>query len=147
MIDTSSSASTVQVKRGGPGCLISVLWFIFIGSWLSLIWTAIAWVLIILIIPMPLGLVMINKLPRIATLREPSSKLVTTIDAAGVSVQESSLAQPPFVLRALYFVLIGWWLSAIWLVVAWAASVSLIGLPLAIWMYNRVPAVTTLRRY
>ena len=59
----------------------------------------------------------------------------------------ATIPQHNFLLRALYFVLIGWWFSAGWLAVAWAASVTLIGIPLAIWMYNRVPAITTLRRY
>ncbi len=31
--------------------------------------------------------------------------------------------------RALYFVLIGWWLSAIWAVAAWILCLTIIGLP------------------
>jgi uncharacterized membrane protein YccF (DUF307 family) len=54
--------------------------------------------------------------------------------------------QNPFVLRAVYFLLIGWWFSALWLTVAWALSASVIGLPFAFWMFNRIPAVITLAR-
>lgn len=146
MIDQSSTGA-VRVQRRQPGCLITLLWFIFIGSWLSLIWIAVAWVLIVLIVTMPIGLAMINMLPKIATLREPSTELRATIEGTVTAMTETSIRQPPFILRAVYFILIGWWLSALWLAVAWAASVTLIGIPLAIWMYNRVPAVTTLRRY
>lgn len=50
-------------------------------------------------------------------------------------------------LRAIWFLLVGWWLSALCLTLAWGASVTLIGLPVAIWLYNRIPAITTLARY
>ena len=49
-------------------------------------------------------------------------------------------------IRALYFVLIGWWFSAIWLAVAWALHVSIIGMLIGFWMFNRVPAIVSLRR-
>jgi hypothetical protein len=32
-------------------------------------------------------------------------------------------------------------------VLAWLCAGTLIGLPLAIWLWNRLPAVTTLRRF
>jgi uncharacterized membrane protein YccF (DUF307 family) len=90
---------------------------------------------------------MVNMVPLIATLRRPEAQYTATIEGTVTAVREQALPQHPFLLRALYFVLIGWWLSGLWLAVAWAASVSLIGIPLAIFMYNRVPAITTLRRY
>jgi len=139
--------SVTRVERGGHGCLVTLLWFIFIGWWLSAIWIAIAWVLVVLIIPMPIGLKMINMLPKIATLREPTEVVQTTFDGINTSVQRTGIRQLPFLLRAIYFVLIGWWFSGLWMGVAWAISVTLVGLPIAIWMFNRVPAVTTLRRY
>ena len=52
----------------------------------------------------------------------------------------------PFLVRAIYFLLIGWWFSAIWLAVAWALHVSIIGMLLGFWMLNRVPAIVSLRR-
>ena len=48
--------------------------------------------------------------------------------------------------RAIYFVLIGWWLSGIWIIAAWALHASIIGMVLGFWMFNRVPAVITLAR-
>lgn len=51
----------------------------------------------------------------------------------------------PWMLRALYFVFIGWWFTLIWINVAWAANATVIGLPLGLWMLNRVPQVLTLR--
>ena len=57
------------------------------------------------------------------------------------------MPQPPFLLRALYFILIGFWFSLIWALLGWLFCVSIIGLPLGVWMLNRLPAVTTLMRH
>ena len=54
---------------------------------------------------------------------------------------------PSLALRAVWFLLVGWWFGAIWSTVAWLLCVSLIGLPFGVMMYNRLPAVMTLRRY
>lgn len=143
----SGGSTSVQVQGGGQGCLVTLLWFVFVGWWLSAIWIAVAWVLIALVVTMPIGLMMINVLPKIASLREPSREFRTTIQGTITSVETSSLQQYPFLLRAVYFVLVGWWLSGIWMGVGWLASVTIVGLPVAIWMFNRVPAITTLRRY
>jgi uncharacterized membrane protein YccF (DUF307 family) len=58
----------------------------------------------------------------------------------------SGVRQRPFLLRAIYFVLIGWWLSGLWMAVAYVMLISIIGLPIAFWMYGRIGAVTTLFR-
>lgn len=143
----NSQVTSVQVQHGGHGCLVTLLWFIFVGWWLSAIWIAVAWVLIALIVTMPIGLMMVNSLPKIASLREPGQEFRMTISGTVTRIEQTNLEQYPFVLRAIYFLLVGWWFSGIWMSVGWFASVTIIGLPLAIWMFNRVPAITTLRRY
>ena len=52
---------------------------------------------------------------------------------------------PGLLVRALWFVFIGWWLTAIVSAVAWFAMITIIGLPLGIWLVNRIPTVLTLR--
>lgn len=141
------SVVVIEDKPKGHGCLVTLLWFVFIGSWLSGLWITIAWLFVALIITMPVGLAMINKVPLIATLREPTREYRAVTEGLATRIQRSEQVQSPFILRALYFVFVGWWFSGIWLGLAWLASVTLIGLPLAIWMYNRVPALTTLKRY
>ncbi len=144
---TNVQYTTGEVRHEGPGCLLTLLWFVFVGWWLSAIWIAVAWFLIALIVTMPIGLMMVNMLPKIASLREPGQEFRTTIQGTITRVEQTSLRQYPFILRAIYFLLIGIWFSGVWMSIAWVASVTIVGLPLAIWMFNRVPAITTLRRY
>lgn len=135
------------VDRGQPGCLISVIWFIFVGSWLSFVWILIAWALIVLIIPMPIGLAMMHRVPLIASLRQPTREFVVATQGTATIIREVSRPQHPFILRAIYFLVIGWWFSFFWVMAAWLTTATIILLPLGIWMMNRIPAVTTLERY
>ena len=59
---------TVVIERGGPGCLLRALWFIFVGGWLALAWIAVAWIFNITIIGLPVGLAMLNRVPQVMTL-------------------------------------------------------------------------------
>ncbi len=146
---SESSTVTVPTRDQGPGCLIRILYFIFVGLWLGGIVTIAAWVLNITIIGLPLGLWLLNRLPQIMTLKPaPIQGKVTIVDGK-VIYRQSTLPARPFLLRALYFLLIGWWFSLIWLIMAWLLTgLSLgLGLPLAFWMFDQVPALTTLARY
>ncbi|QSG08575.1 Uncharacterized membrane protein, DUF307 [Halapricum desulfuricans] len=42
------------------------------------------------------------------------------------------------------FVLVGWWLSLLWANAASLFAVTIVGIPVAIWMLNRLPYVTSL---
>jgi uncharacterized membrane protein YccF (DUF307 family) len=64
-------------------------------------------------------------------------------EVRGVSVQQEQ--QLPFVLRALWFVLVGWHVSLWWVLASWFFIITIIGLPLGLWMLNRTPVVLTLR--
>ena len=138
-----------RIESGGPGCLIRILYFLLIGLWLGGIVTAVAWVLIVTIIGMPLGLWLLNNLPSLMTLRPQTMYVSTTVVDGQTVYSEHREKQYPFLVRALYFLLVGWWLSALWLAAAWLLTgLSLgLGLPLAFWMFDRVPAITTLARY
>ncbi|PKO19237.1 MAG: hypothetical protein CVU39_01415 [Chloroflexi bacterium HGW-Chloroflexi-10] len=144
------SASSVRVEQEkGPGLLIRALYFIFVGLWLGGIWTTIAWVLVVSIIGLPLGLLMLNRIPQIMTLKPVRiNRYLVQKDGQWIT-RTITKTQQPFLLRAFYFILIGWWFSALWLLAAWAiAGITLgLGLPIAFWMFDRVPAITTLSSY
>ncbi|MFN2225583.1 MAG: YccF domain-containing protein [Anaerolineae bacterium] len=137
----------VEGSRRNPGCLIQLLWFVFIGWWAGQIWIAVAWLLMLTIIGIPLGVMMMNKVPWVIALRGESEALRVTT-AGGVTTVErgGSIPQHNIVLRAIYFVLIGWWLSAAWMEVAYFFCLTIIGLPLGFWMFDKVPALVSLRR-
>ncbi len=143
-----NSSISIQHEKG-PGLLIRALYFIFVGLWLGAVWTAIAWILVVTIIGLPVGLLMLNRIPQVMTLK-PVRENRYLIQKDGRWVMHSyTREQPSFLARALYFIFIGWWFSALWLLSAWAISgITLgLGLPLAFWMFDRVPAITTLSRY
>ncbi len=139
----------VVESEKGPGCLIRILYFIFVGLWLGGIATIAAWILNVTIIGLPLGLWLLNRLPYLMTLKpvRTETRVSTTVDGK-VVIRETALPQRSFLLRALYFLLIGWWFSLVWLILAWLISgITLgLGLPLAFWMFDQIPAITTLAR-
>ena len=47
--------------------------------------------------------------------------------------------------RALWFLFIGWWLSGLAILVAYLACATVIGLPLGFAIFNRLPSIITLR--
>ena len=107
-----------------------------------------AWALNVTIIGLPLGLWILNRVPTVMTLR-PMRQVLTVsrrLDGRDV-VRVTDREQVSFLIRAIWFLLVGWWLSGIWAGLAYVAAVTIIGLPLAFWMFDRLPAVTTLFRY
>lgn len=138
----------VAQQAAGPGCLMRALYFCFVGVWLGAMWTGLAWFLLITLIGLPLGLMMLNRIPQVMTLKPVRTQTQVSTTGGVVVVSQGQLAQHAFWLRALYFVVIGWWLSGAWLGAAWAiVGFSLgLGLPLAFWMFDRTPAIVTLAR-
>jgi len=81
---------------------------------------------------------------------------VTLAVAAAPIVAAPAVAAPPIIvappppergllLRAVWFIFIGWWLSAVAIGVAYVACATIIGLPIGFWIFNRLPMVITLR--
>jgi uncharacterized membrane protein YccF (DUF307 family) len=136
----------VSQDRGVP-FLIRVLWFFLIGWHVTLWWVLAAWIFNITIIGLPLGLWMLNRVPLVLTLRTQRGYTVTQVNADGSARSRyQSAPQISWLLRFLYFVLIGWWFSLIWSLLGWLLCVTIIGLPLGVLMLNRLPNVTTLMR-
>jgi len=132
----------------GPGCLVRALYFLFIGLWLGAIWTGVAWALLVSVIGLPLGLLMLNRLPQVMTLKPIRTQMRVVNQGGVVLIGQGQIEQRPFWMRALYFVLVGWWLSGLWLFTAWSLiGVTFgLGLPLAFWMFDQTPAIVSLAR-
>ncbi len=117
--------------------LVRALWFLVVGWWATPVVVNVAWALNATILLLPLGIKLINLVPTVLTLKEPRSRL----DPDAATGQRSLLV------RAVYFVLVGWWLSWLWANLAALLAVTIVGLPVALWMFNRLPYVTSLYRF
>lgn len=137
----------VEQRDSSPSVVVRALWFIFVGSWASGVWLSVAWFLNVTVIGMPLGLKMINKVPWIVSLKSRDVENEVLDSEDGVTVREGTKQQRSILVRGVYFLLVGWWASGIWMGLAWVASVTIVGLPLAIWMYGKLPLVVSLYRY
>lgn len=138
---------TVSSRDQGPGLLIRALWFVFIGWWLSAVAIGVAYFMCLIIIGLPVGFMIFNRLPVILTLRPRTETVITEVRDGVTYVSGGTVEQSPLWIRAIYFLLVGWWLGAIYLSIAWALCVILITLPIGLWLFNRVGAVMTLLRY
>jgi uncharacterized membrane protein YccF (DUF307 family) len=140
------STDSLEIPRG-PGCVVQLLWFLFIGWWLTQIWVAVAWLLMVSIIGLPLGIWMLHRVPIVLALRDPREVRYRMVarGPAGAVYRQVPAQQYPFLLRALYFVFVGWWLSALWMALASLVCSTIIGLPVGIWMFDLVPMLVTLQ--
>jgi uncharacterized membrane protein YccF (DUF307 family) len=137
----------VETKEG-PGLAVRALWFILVGWWLTGIVSAVAWVAMITIIGLPLGIWLINRIPTVITLRPRTREVQQMVDAAGFPrLVAVPIQQPPWWMRGLWFLLVGWWASAIVMTIGWLLIVLIITLPVGLLLYNRVPFVASLYRY
>jgi uncharacterized membrane protein YccF (DUF307 family) len=132
--------SIVYEQGNRPGCLIQLLWFAFVGWWFGLLWVSVAWLLMVTIIGMPIGAAMLNNVPLVIALR---GRRLVNVSADG---RVSNAPEINFLIRAIYFLLIGWWLSAAWMVVAYALCMTIILLPVGFWMFDLTPAIVSLKR-
>ncbi|MFB9826236.1 MULTISPECIES: YccF domain-containing protein [Halobaculum] len=113
------------------------LWFVAVGWWATPAVVNLAWFLNATVIGLPLGIKLINLVPTVLTLKEPRS----------LSAPDDARGQRSLLVRGVYFVLVGWWLSLLWANVAAFLAITIVGLPVAYWMFNRLPFVTSLYRF
>jgi uncharacterized membrane protein YccF (DUF307 family) len=139
-------ASLVE-RRSGPGFLIRAAWYLAFGWWLAGLGMAIAWIAGITIIGLPLAFWVVNHIPTLLTLRPRTSHHLLVVGADGVvHEQRIRTGQTSTLGRLVYFGLVGWWLSGLWMLASYALVLSLVGMPIGIAMVNRLPFVFSLHR-
>lgn len=136
-VNVTVASTPTLIVRSQPGCLMQFLYFVVIGWWLGGLSVVLAYVLFLTILGIPLGVAMINKLPYLLALRQTEPMI------AYVGMQT---AQHNFLIRTIWFLAIGFWLTAIWLVLAYFIACTIIGMPIGFWMFDRAPALLTLHR-
>lgn len=136
------NSSDVQF-RGQRSVLVRAVWFLLVGWWATGIWLSVAWVMNVTIIGLPIGIKMINKVPLVVSLKPEGEAFVDEAE----SVKSVERTQYNLLVRGVWLVFVGWWASAIWMAIAYLFTLSIIGLPVAIWMYNRLPYIVSLYRY
>jgi uncharacterized membrane protein YccF (DUF307 family) len=121
---------------------LRVLWFVLVGWWLSALTLVVAYICMLTIIGLPLSFWIFDRVPLVLTLKPRSHW--TEQEAEGDVT--SGAEQLSLVVRAIYFLLVGWWFSGIWITGAYVMFVTIIGIPVGIVMLNVLPSVVTLQR-
>lgn len=147
MHQESAPPTVVVVPASGPPLLIRVLWYLLVGWWLAGLVAACAYALALTVVGLPFALLIFNRIPLVLTLR-PATQATRTSVAGGVAtIHTGGPAQRPMLLRILYFLLVGWWLAGVWLALAYLLQLTIVGIPLALLLLNRIGGVLTLYRY
>lgn len=123
-------------RGSSPSLVVRAVWFLFVGWWATGLWLAVAWAAIGTVVLAPVGIKLLNYTPKVVALK-PTADVAT-----GRPREQRSL-----LVRAVWFLLVGWWASGLWAAAAYAVTVTVVGLPLAIWMYGKLPFVASLYRY
>ena len=137
----------IMTGSNGPSMLVRAVWYVFIGWWLTGIVIAVGYFAALTIIGLPIAFYLFNRIPIFLTLRPRTTTYAVEQRGGMTWYRERHIDQRPMLERALWFVLVGWWLGAIWMSVAYGLCLILIGIPIGLMMFNRVGGVMTLLRY
>lgn len=147
-LDHSDSSVSVEMQRDNPNILLRLIWFVLIGWWLGF-WVIIAaYLCLVLILPAPIGIALLNRLPRIMTLRANARTIVVHDEHGQLTVEHGQVRQRSWLIRLPWLILVGWWAGALWLLAAYAITVVTAGFafPISFWMFGRAARVITLQR-
>lgn len=137
---------TVMTSSAGPGLFVRALWFIFIGWWATGILLFVAYVFSLTVVLLPISFILINAVPVVLTLRSRRHHVSAEMRDGVLYIDHGHVPQRSFLLRAAWFVLVGWWFTGFWMAVGYFLCLTIILLPVGLMMMNRIPEVMTLRR-
>ncbi len=122
------------------------IWFLLIGWWLGAIWTVLAYLFCLTIIGLPIGTMMFNMLPKVLTLKPTETEQIQTIVDGRPATVSGLPEEYPFLLRVLYFFLLGWQVAGYAIIIGYLLCLTIIGIPAGLWILNRIPLLMTLKR-
>ncbi len=143
---TPQQIINVNIQQHQHSLFVRALYFIFIGWWAGLIWLTIGYFFVLTIIGLPIGLMMLNRLPKVLTLKPASQSVNINITGGTTNINISGAHQVNFLLRALYFVFIGWWVGLAWSYIAYLMFLFIVTIPVGAMMLNMLPGIITLRK-
>jgi uncharacterized membrane protein YccF (DUF307 family) len=133
------SPNVIVERPNRPGWVIQLLWFVFIGWWFGMIWTGVAWFLMNTYVLLPVGVLMLHYVPQVMALR--GKRYVETATGRETAPQQINL-----LVRIIYFFALGWWLSGVWLTIAYICCATIILMPVGFKMFDLTPMVVSLRQ-
>lgn len=123
--------------------LIRLLYFICAGWWVGGAVAIAGWFACVSVIFLPIGIFILHRLPLVTTLTMPDENYAPIKHHSDFRVVRET-DSVPFLLRAVWFVLVGSWLSLVWIKLAFLLGATFVLTPVGFWMINRVPAILTL---
>jgi uncharacterized membrane protein YccF (DUF307 family) len=121
---------------------LRAVWFLLVGWWLTAFVIAVAYLALLTIIGFPVAFWLFDRVPLTLTLKARSSWTADELTGT-VSIGPQQLATWT---RVVYFLLVGWWATALWISAAYVLFVSIIGIPIGVIMLDVIPRVATLQR-
>lgn len=148
-VNVNVSTPMVVTTPPGHSLLARILWYVFIGWWLSALVIVVAYAVLLFSLGLlfPITFALLNRVPQALTLRARTIRYRTSVQDGITMLTAGHEDQRPWYWRVLYFVLVGWWLGAVWLVAAWVLAVIPFTFPLGLLMLNRTGGVVTLQRH
>ena len=123
-----------------------VIWYLLIGWWLGAIWTILAYLFCLTIVGLPLGVIMLNRLPKVLTLKPTGTEQIQTMLEGKPATVSGVPEEFPFLLRVIYFFVLGWEVAGTAILIGYILCLTIIGLPAGLWILNRIPLLLTLKR-
>jgi len=114
--------------------VVGVFWFLIVGWWATPLVVLGAWLANVTVVGRSLALRMANGLPVATALRDPWEF---------TDARDPDLPHP--VVRAGYFLLVGWWASLLVAVAAAFTALTVVALPVAAGLLRRMFYAATLR--
>lgn len=125
---------------------LRMIWLAFAGWWLSIAWVVAAWLCVIVPPFTRKGLWMFANVSRVVSLRSPGDDCQDLLDDTLFNLTAPG-RQQPLLTRIIYCLALGWWISLVWTLVAWADSVSIDRRPTGVARFMRLPRLANLWMY